>query len=84
MQLRDRLQARIDRMESLVDKTMYLQVINLINTELLEIEKQTLIDFHIECMKKGLEVDGSEWKELYLPKISEVAINYYNQTYNPK
>ncbi len=45
------------------------------------IEKERLIDFHIECMKKGLKVDGSEWKELYLPKIKDIAEQYYKETY---
>ena len=52
-----------------------------IDTELLATERQQLIDFHIECMKKGFEVDGSEWKELYLPKIKDIAEQYYNETY---
>ena len=46
------------------------------------IEKEQMIDFHIECMKKGLEVDGSEWKELYLPKIKDIAEQYYKETYD--
>ena len=45
-------------------------------------EKEQMIDFHIECMKKGLEVDGSEWKELYLPKIKDIAEQYYKETYD--
>jgi hypothetical protein len=92
MQLRDRLQAKADEIKqhSAISNVVYgrynelLEIISIINTELLEIEKQQMIDFHIECMKKGLAVDGSEWKELYLPKITDVATNYFNQTFNPK
>lgn len=46
-----------------------------------ELERQQFIDFHIECMKKGLEVDGIEWKELYLPKITDVAIKQFDSIF---
>ena len=91
------MQILFDRNQEIIDKLEFtsnpmqveyrkalVSVNDDINTELLEIEKQQMIDFHIECMKKGLAVDGSEWKELYLPKITDVATNYFNQTFNPK
>ena len=46
-----------------------------------ELERQQFIDFHIECMKKGLEVDGGEWKEFYLPKITDVAIKQFDSIF---
>jgi hypothetical protein len=46
-----------------------------------EMERQQFIDFHIECMEKGLEVDGGEWKEFYLPKITDVAIKQFDSIF---
>jgi hypothetical protein len=50
--------------------------------EALEMEKQQLIDFHIEVMKQGLIDEGSKrWSDDYLPKIKETAEQYYQETY---
>jgi hypothetical protein len=47
-----------------------------------EIEKEKLIDFHIEVMKKGLEYENEkEWSDEYLPLIKERAEQYYNETF---
>ena len=84
MQLIEKIDAKICKSELPIEIGAFIMVKHIITSEMLEIEKQTLIDFYIECMKKGLEVDGSEWKELYLPKITDVATNYFNQTFNTK
>jgi hypothetical protein len=50
--------------------------------ELLEVEKQQIIDFHIEVMKKGLEYENEkEWSDEYLPLIKKRAEIYYNETF---
>ena len=47
-----------------------------------EIEKEKLIDFHIEVMKKGLEYENEkEWSDEYLPLIKERAEQYYKETF---
>ena len=46
-----------------------------------EMEREQLIDFHIECMKKGLKLDGREWKELYLQKIKDIAVKEFYSTF---
>jgi hypothetical protein len=47
-----------------------------------EMEKQQIIDFHVSVMKKGLiEEDDRKWSEGYLPKITEVAEQCYNETF---
>ena len=44
----------------------------------LEMEKQQMIDFHIETMKWGLlEEGGRKWSDDYLPKVKEVAESHY-------
>jgi hypothetical protein len=50
-----------------------------------ELEKQQIIDFHIEVMKKGLEYENEEkWCEGYLPLIKKRAEQYYNETFKNK
>ena len=47
-----------------------------------EIEKQQLINFHIETMKIGLIKEGEKkWLESYKPKITKIAEEYYNETF---
>jgi len=47
--------------------------------------RQEIIDFHIEIMKKGLIEEGDiKWTDGYLPKITEMATNYYDQTFYKK
>ena len=47
-----------------------------------EIEKQQLINFHIETMKIGLIKEGErKWLESYKPKITKIAEEYYNKTF---
>jgi hypothetical protein len=47
-----------------------------------EMEKQQLIDFHIEVMKQGLIDEGSKrWSDDYLPKIKETAESYYQEIF---
>jgi hypothetical protein len=48
-----------------------------------EMEKQQMINFHVSVMKKGLiEEDDRKWSEGYLPKITEVAEQCYNETFS--
>ena len=50
-----------------------------------EIEKQQLINFHIETMKIGLIKEGErKWLESYKPKITKIAEEYYNETFKNK
>jgi hypothetical protein len=52
-------------------------------SNLREIEKRQMIDFHIEVMKIGLINEGEKkWSDSYEPKIREVATKYYNETFN--
>ena len=47
-----------------------------------EMEKEQIIDFHIEVMKKGLEYENEEeWSDEYVPLIKERAEQYYNETF---
>ena len=50
-------------------------------TELLEKEKEQIIDFHIMLMKNGLEQEGNviEWD---YNELKQEALEFYNQTYN--
>jgi hypothetical protein len=44
--------------------------------------KEEMINFHIEVMKSGLKEEGERiWEEAYLPKISSIATQKYNETY---
>ena len=50
--------------------------------ELLEAEKEQMINFHIEVMKEGLIEEGDKkWSDGYLPKISKTAEQYYTKTF---
>ena len=54
-----------------------------ISKELLELEKQQIIDFHISTMKIGLIEEGeTKWSDGYLPILKEVAEKNFNTTYN--
>ena len=47
-----------------------------------ELEKEQLINFHIETMKIGLIKEGEKkWLESYKPKITKIAEEYYNKTF---
>jgi hypothetical protein len=47
-----------------------------------EMHKEEMINFHIEVMKSGLKEEGERiWEEAYLPKISSIATQKYNETY---
>lgn len=49
------------------------------------LEKEQIIDFHIETMKVGLIEEGSEkWNDGYLPLIKKTAEKHYNETYGNK
>ena len=51
--------------------------------EWLQKDKQQSIDYHIGVMKVGLIEEGEKkWNDSYEPKIKEVAIKYYNETFN--
>jgi len=48
--------------------------------ELLEKEREQLINFHIEVMKEGLIHEGDKtWKDAYHPKIKEQAEEQYTK-----
>ena len=49
--------------------------------ELLEKEKEQIIDFHVMLMKHGLEQEGNVTKWDY-NLLKDEAEEYYNQTYN--
>ena len=50
-----------------------------------EMEKEQLINFHIETMKIGLIKEGEKkWLESYKPKITKIAEEYYNETFKNK
>jgi hypothetical protein len=47
-----------------------------------EMEEEQFINLHIEAMKEGLIVEGSQqWEEKYLPKIKLIAKKIYNKTF---
>jgi hypothetical protein len=47
-----------------------------------EMEKEQMINFLIEVMKKGLEYENEEeWDDEYLPLIKERAEQYYNENF---
>ena len=52
-----------------------------IATDLLEKEKEQIIDFHVMLMKHGLEQEGNVTKWDY-NLLKDEAEEYYNQTYN--
>jgi hypothetical protein len=50
----------------------------------LQMEREQMIDFHIEVMKQGLISEGDkQWQDAYLPKIKEEAEKTYNETFKP-
>jgi len=70
MQLRDRLQAKADNDNHPIAQIAYSDAISIIDTELLEIEKQNLINFGDSCIRNveyGFETE-----------------KHFNQTFNPK
>ena len=42
-----------------------------------KVMREHALDFHIKCMQKGLESEGSIWEEAYLPKIKKVSEDFY-------
>jgi len=84
MQLRDRLQAKESSCTNYDAIQVYKSLINLINTELLEIEKQQHLDTYNQGYRDG-ELDAVNPKTTN-KDIAEFndAINYFNQTFNPK
>jgi len=51
--------------------------------EWLQKDKHQSIDYHIGVMKVGLIEEGEKkWTDSYVPKIKEVAIKYYDETFN--
>jgi hypothetical protein len=50
----------------------------------LQMEREQIINFHIEVMKQGLISEGDEqWQDAYFPKIKEEAEKTYTQTFKP-
>ena len=63
--------------------THQLNSLQIIIANLREVEKQQMIDFHIEVMKIGLIDEGEvKWSDDYEPRIRKVATKYYNETFN--
>lgn len=62
-------------------RAVLYEIMKKMDDELLEKEKEQIIDFHIMLMKNGLEQEGNliEWDYNELKKEAE---QYYNQTYN--
>jgi hypothetical protein len=59
-----------------------LQALEDVIAEAKEMEKEQMINFLIEVMKKGLEYENEEeWDDEYLPLIKERAEQYYNETF---
>ena len=52
-----------------------------IKINILEKEKEQIIDFHVMLMKHGLEQEGNEIEWDY-DELKKEAEQYYNQTYN--
>ena len=69
MQLRDRLQARLRISTNKDYQDCYNQTINLITSEMMEIEKQQHIDTFEEAISEGRPINAEQ---------------YFNQTFNPK
>ena len=46
-----------------------------------EMEKEQIMDFHLEVMKKGLEYENGEWDNGDLQLIKNIAEQYYNETF---
>ena len=44
-------------------------------------EKEQIMDFHLEVMKKGLEYENGEWDNGDLQLIKNIAEQYYNETF---
>ena len=66
-----------------IHKTNQLNSLQTIVANLREVEKQQMIDFHIEVMKIGLIDEGEvKWSDDYEPRIRKVATKYYNKTFN--
>jgi hypothetical protein len=55
-----------------------------IYSKALQMEREQIINFHIEVMKQGLISEGDEqWQDAYFPKIKEEAEKTYTQTFKP-
>ena len=54
-----------------------------IRNEPRQMQKEQTIQFHIECMKAGLIVEGEKkWDEDYEPLVKSIAEKHYSETYN--
>lgn len=48
-----------------------------------DLERQNLIDFHIEVMKLGLiDEGGLKWQDGYLPLVKKQAEDYYTEKFS--
>lgn len=70
-------------------KNEYIHQLNQLNSlqsivaNLREVEKQQMINFHVEVMKIGLIDEGEvKWSDDYEPRIRKVATTYYNKIFN--
>lgn len=65
-----------------ITKEEHYEVFRQIEVEAKELEKEIMIDFHVEVMKKGLIEEGDEkWSDGYLPLIKEVAEDCFNKIF---
>jgi len=68
---------------NLTERALYDSYLNCKNwaTELLDKEKEQIIDFHVMLMKNGLEQEGNaiEWN---YNELKEEASKFYKQTYD--
>ena len=64
-------------------KLNQLNSLQTIVVNLREVEKQQMIDFHLEVMKIGLIEEGEvRWTDDYEPRIRKVSTTYYNKIFN--
>lgn len=60
----------------------WYDILRLDKKRLLKKDKQQMIDFHVEVMKRGLINEGEkQWKDAYHPRIRKIATKYYKETY---
>ena len=76
------IQELYDKVHSSITDAELIDWLVLNRTELLEKERNHLLDFHIGAMKLGLEIeDGRSWSEDYLKPIVQVAEKHFNKTF---
>ena len=60
-------------------------LLSIIEAKYLKLEKQQMIDFHVEVLRFGLIEEGEKkWKDVYEPKVREVAEQIFDKIYKPE